>query len=122
MIYYLPVLQPLEECFRRAFSLRSDKTPCFFFYLHEHPEVLDSAGMFFSLLGDTFGGMVFYGGLFGGIIGLRLYTRFLHKNNRLYQNAFAPAYALIHAFGRIGCFLTAAVMAFLRRTFTCSLS
>ena len=60
---------------------------------------------FVDLVMQTFGGMVFYGGLFGGIIGIYLYCHFTHKNKRLYLNAFAPGLSLIHAFGRVGCFL-----------------
>ena len=50
-------------------------------------------------------GIVFYGGLFGVIISLRLYTR---KDCELRKRVFAlvtPAIPLFHAFGRIGCFL-----------------
>ena len=51
-------------------------------------------------------GFVFYGGLFGVIAALHIYTRkdaVLRK--RIFRMA-APAFPLFHAFGRIGCFLT----------------
>lgn len=50
-------------------------------------------------------GFVFYGGLFGVIASLYLYT---YKNAGLRKRVFrmmAPAIPLFHAFGRIGCFL-----------------
>lgn len=58
------------------------------------------------LFAQGFGGMVFYGGLFGGIVAGYLYCRKLHLNTAHYTNALAPAIPLFHAFGRIGCFLT----------------
>lgn len=51
-------------------------------------------------------GFVFYGGLFGVIAALYVYTR---KDAVLRKQIFrmvAPAFPLFHAFGRIGCFLT----------------
>lgn len=81
------------------------RLPDFFMLLDKHPELLDSSKTLFSLLGETFGGMVFFGGVFGGILGVYFFAKFTKKSTRLYLNAFAPAFALIHAFGRIGCFL-----------------
>lgn len=51
-------------------------------------------------------GFVFYGGLFGVIFTLMIFTR---KNMDLRKRIFrlsVPAMPLFHAFGRIGCFLT----------------
>lgn len=50
-------------------------------------------------------GLVFYGGLFGVIFALCLYTR---KNRELRKRVFraaVPAFPLFHGFGRIGCFM-----------------
>ncbi len=57
-------------------------------------------------LQDIFGGMVFYGGLFGGIIGGLLYIRSLKLDKWAHIDLFAPAIPAMHAFGRIGCFLS----------------
>ncbi|SHI46152.1 prolipoprotein diacylglyceryl transferase [Parasporobacterium paucivorans] len=57
---------------------------------------------FFSLY---FGGLVYFGGLFGALAGGYLYCRYSRLNTRTYMNALAPAIPLFHAFGRIGCFL-----------------
>ena len=51
-------------------------------------------------------GFVFYGGLFGVIFTLLLFTRKDRDlRNRIFRMA-VPAMPLFHAFGRIGCFLT----------------
>lgn len=60
----------------------------------------------FLLFGQGFGGMVFYGGLFGGLLGGYLYCKSLKLDFRIYGNALAPGIPLFHAFGRIGCFLS----------------
>lgn len=54
---------------------------------------------------DIFGGMVFYGGLIGGIIAGYIYCRCLNLNILAYSDALTPAIPLFHAFGRVGCFL-----------------
>lgn len=60
---------------------------------------------FFKYLYYIFGGMVYYGGLIGGIIAGGIYIR--HKKLPLaeYSDICAPAVPLFHVFGRIGCFL-----------------
>ncbi len=51
-------------------------------------------------------GFVFYGGLFGVIFGICLFSRNdLSKRARMFRMC-VPAFPLFHAFGRIGCFLT----------------
>lgn len=65
------------------------------------------AGQIFAMLGQIFGGMVFYGGFIGGAIGILFYCRVINK--KLNKNNFLDIYAvltpLFHIFGRIGCFL-----------------
>lgn len=60
----------------------------------------------FYFLGDIFGGMVFYGGFFGALIGGYMYTKSLKLDFWTYLDAFVPAIPVMHAFGRIGCFLS----------------
>ena len=51
-------------------------------------------------------GLVFYGGLFGVLITIAIYT---HQDTSLKKRAYmlcSPAIPLFHYFGRIGCFLT----------------
>lgn len=62
---------------------------------------------FITLLGECFGGMVFYGGFIGGALGVIVYCKKIDKS--LNTNEFLDIYAvlipLFHTFGRIGCFL-----------------
>ena len=50
------------------------------------------------------GGMVFYGGLLGGMLAARIYARQYGLPLPAYADLFAPGVALMHAFGRVGCF------------------
>ena len=60
---------------------------------------------FITLLGMVFGGMVFYGGLFGAIIGAVLYIRAMKMPYQPYLDIMAFCIPLFHGFARIGCFL-----------------
>ncbi|MBO4563654.1 MAG: prolipoprotein diacylglyceryl transferase [Clostridia bacterium] len=51
-------------------------------------------------------GLVFYGGLFGALIVLYIYTRRYKLGRKAFFDYFIPLFPLFHAFGRIGCFLT----------------
>ena len=51
------------------------------------------------------GGMVFYGGLFGSLLAAFFYIKKAALSFAAYADVFAPAMALCHAIGRIGCFL-----------------
>ena len=61
-----------------------------------------SVGVFVSYL---FGELVFYGGLIGGIIAMLLFCRGFKIPILPIADLFAPALALAHGFGRIGCFM-----------------
>lgn len=52
-----------------------------------------------------FGGSVFYGGLFGGMIASVIVIKRRGYQSDLMTDIAAPAVALFHGFGRIGCFL-----------------
>lgn len=78
------------------------------------PEICTTLAQLFSRpvsqsaarLGEAFGGMVFYGGLFGGIVGIAVHTHFSHSVGRSEAyDILALAAPLFHVFGRIGCFL-----------------
>lgn len=51
------------------------------------------------------GGLVFYGGLIGGILGTVLYLLYKKENILDFLDAIAPSIGLGHFFTRIGCFL-----------------
>ncbi|MGN0471653.1 MAG: prolipoprotein diacylglyceryl transferase [Lachnospiraceae bacterium] len=60
---------------------------------------------FGGLMGYLFGGLVFYGGLIGAIIGIYRYCYHFRVSFKAFVNVYAPLIPLIHAFGRVGCFL-----------------
>lgn len=62
---------------------------------------------FFTALGAYVGGMVFYGGFFGAVAAVAIYSRFTKVVAR--QDAMdllSVCVPLFHVFGRVGCFLT----------------
>ena len=75
----------------------------------QHPDIIfKSPEVFLHFLVLVFGGMVFYGGLIGGLLTGVVYVKTLKHiklDPYLYADLFAPAIALFHAFGRVGCFL-----------------
>ena len=50
------------------------------------------------------GGLVFYGGLIGGVIGAFLGAKFVKVKLSSYSDAIVPTMPLAHAIGRMGCF------------------
>lgn len=53
----------------------------------------------------AFSGLVFYGGLFGAILGVYCYCRQYKVPFTPYLDIYAPLLPFVHGFGRIGCFL-----------------
>lgn len=53
----------------------------------------------------AFSGYVFYGGLIGALLGYLFYCKWFHIDFSVLINIIAPVIPLVHAFGRIGCFL-----------------
>lgn len=51
-------------------------------------------------------GLVFYGGLYGALVGGMVYARFYKQDVREMFMQMTPAIPLFHIFGRIGCFLS----------------
>lgn len=62
-------------------------------------------GFFQGILSLLMEGMVFYGGLIGGILGIYLTARKKKKNILEFTDLMAPCFCVAHAFGRIGCLL-----------------
>ena len=60
---------------------------------------------FWKFLTAIFGGSVFYGGLFGGIVAALIVIRVNRYPRAEITDCAAPAVPLFHFFGRIGCFL-----------------
>lgn len=57
-------------------------------------------------LAYIFGGFVFYGGLFGALAALKLFSFQFDQPFLILTNLYAPVIPLIHAIGRVGCFFT----------------
>ncbi len=51
------------------------------------------------------GGLVFYGGLFGTILGIVVISKLRKRNVKSVLNFAAPAFPLFHGFARLGCLL-----------------
>ena len=51
------------------------------------------------------GGIVFYGGLFGVILGIAAVSKYRGRSSKNILNTIAPAFPLFHTFARIGCLL-----------------
>ena len=66
-----------------------------------------SAGDFFTALGTYVGGMVFYGGFFGAVAAVAIYSKFSKAVARpVAMDLLSICIPLFHIFGRVGCFLT----------------
>jgi phosphatidylglycerol:prolipoprotein diacylglycerol transferase len=73
-------------------------------YIFEKIKKINTFKKLFNVLNYLFGGSVFYGGLFGGLI----VGYIISNNNCKYRNFFdisITSIPLFHFFGRIGCFL-----------------
>lgn len=66
----------------------------------------DSWKAFWQALEAVFGGAVFYGGLLGGLAVGYVFLRKSRLDVGRYSDVAAPAIALFHTFGRLGCFLS----------------
>jgi len=53
----------------------------------------------------TRGGIVYYGGLFGVLLAIKMYAKFCRNNERAIFKMITPAIPLFHSFGRIGCLM-----------------
>lgn len=62
-------------------------------------------GFFSGLLSLIMEGMVFYGGLLGGILGILIVSQRKKQNFFEFTDLMAPCFCVAHAFGRIGCLL-----------------
>lgn len=79
------------------------KLPAIIIHFDIYLEVLREEPM--EALSYAFSGLVFYGGLFGAILGVYCYCRQYKIPFIPYLDIFAPLLPFIHGVGRIGCFL-----------------
>ena len=71
----------------------------------DHFSQLHSIADYLQFVVTLFGGMVFYGGLFGAILGFKWYQHVVRLPTAPYLDLLALSIPLFHAFARIGCFL-----------------
>jgi phosphatidylglycerol:prolipoprotein diacylglycerol transferase len=64
----------------------------------------DYSGNFGAVFARLFGGMVFYGGLFGSVAGIYVYCRLMKISFPMAMELGIPVFPLAHAFMRLGCF------------------
>jgi len=76
------------------------------FFITQIPRLIANFSLEAFLHIISHSGIVFYGGLFGVLIALKLFSRFSVYNQQDIFRLVAPALPLFHAFGRLGCFLS----------------
>ena len=70
-----------------------------------HIDEIESYQTIIEIIQVIFGGSVFYGGLYGGILASYLYVRKAKLDVKMASYIATPFIPLFHFFGRIGCFL-----------------
>ena len=74
------------------------------FFITQIPDIIAYFSIEYLFYKIITGGFVFYGGLFGAILGCCIFARTKKYNVAEMLNLVAPGYAIFHVFGRIGCF------------------
>lgn len=75
-----------------------------FFILTKTGDVIKNFSITYLLRTIATSGFVFYGGLFGAIIGMWIYSKIFKISFPTLANIITPGFSMFHAFGRIGCF------------------
>lgn len=83
------------------------------YFLTKLPAIIMHFGVYMRVMREApiealsyaFGGLVFYGGLFGAILGVYCYCRQYKVPFIPYLDIYAPLLPFVHGVGRIGCFL-----------------
>ena len=68
------------------------------------PDIIANFSMKYMINKIITSGFVFYGGLFGAILGCVIFSKLFKYNVRDMLNFVSPGYSSFHACGRIGCF------------------
>lgn len=78
----------------------------FLFTITQIPHILDNFSISKVIDYVIMGGFVFYGGLFGALLGNVVFSKTRHYDTNDIMDFTVPAFALFHFFGRIGCLLS----------------
>lgn len=76
------------------------------FFITQIPDIIANFSIKYLIKKIITSGFVFYGGLFGAIIGCIVFSRLRNYDVRKMLNYVAPGYSIFHACGRIGCFFS----------------
>lgn len=76
------------------------------FIMTQIPDIIANFSVEYMIKKIITSGFVFYGGLFGAIIGCVIFSKLRNYNVRNILNFVAPGYSIFHACGRIGCFFS----------------
>ena len=74
------------------------------FILTQIPEIIRDFSLQKALYVIWTSGFVFYGGMFGAIVGAYLFARFSYIPYQAFIDLLIPGFPLFHIWGRIGCF------------------
>lgn len=76
----------------------------FLFILTKIPDMIDNFSVKYVIVTIITSGFVFYGGLFGAIIGMLFFSKCKKIHFKELADTVAPGFPLFHMWGRIGCF------------------
>lgn len=100
--YGIAPLRAVQVCIFAATGMLAGSRLLFVFT--QLPAVFSGNAGFTDVL--LFGGFVFYGGLFGALAAVKIYSSVRRENAGQLFNMLVPCFLLFHSFGRIGCFLS----------------
>ena len=75
------------------------------FIITQIPDIIANFSIKYMFYKIVTSGFVFYGGLFGAILGCLIFAHVKKQDYMVLLNLLTPGFSLFHAFGRIGCFL-----------------
>ncbi len=100
--YGIAPLRAVQVCIFAAIGMLAGSR--LLFVSPQLPAVFSGNAGFTDVL--LFGGFVFYGGLFGALAAVKIYSAVRRENAGQLFNMLVPCFLLFHSFGRIGCFLS----------------
>lgn len=100
--YCVPAVHAIQLCFFSALGMLIGSR--LLFVITQLPAIFSGAADLTAVL--LYGGFVFYGGLFGALAAVKIYSAARKADSRQLYNMMVPCFLLFHAFGRVGCFLS----------------